>query len=96
MDTDYELGPFYVTFPANQTSVSFNVSLNDDNEVEKNETFRLEILDPILPNGVKLLDHSCEVTIVDTTSKSIISTYIYSMYACNTVVEYIQFFVVHL
>ena len=74
MDTDYDRGPFYVTFHANQTSVSFNVSLNDDNEVEKNETFRLEILDPILPNSVKLLDHSCKVTIVDTTSKSVIST----------------------
>ena len=75
MDTDYDRGPFYVTFHANQTSVSFNVSLNDDNEVEKNETFRLEILDLILPNGIKLLeDHSCKVTIVDTTSKSVIST----------------------
>ena len=75
MDTDYDHGPFYVTFPANQTSVSFNVSLNEDNEVEKNETFHLEILDPILLNGVKLLeDHTCKVTIVDTTSKSVIST----------------------
>ena len=75
MDTDYDRGPFYVTFPANQTNFSFNVSLNDDNEVEKNETFRLEILDPILSSGVKLLeDHTCEVTIVDTTSKSVIST----------------------
>ena len=74
MDTDYDHGPFYVTFPAKQTSVSFNVSLNDDNEVEKNETFHLEILNPILPNGVKLLNPSCEVTIVDTTSKSVINT----------------------
>ena len=75
MDSDYEHGPFYVTFHANQTSVSFNVSLNDDNEVEKDETFRLEILDPILPNNAKLLDHSCKVTIVDTTSKSVIRKY---------------------
>ena len=75
MDTDYDHGPFYVTFPANQTSVSFNVSLNEDNEVEKNEEFLLKF-NSNLPHGVKLQDHSSsKVTIIDTTSKSCNSKY---------------------
>ena len=71
--TDCDRGPFDVTFPANQTNVSFDISLNDDNEVEKDEKFILEIHNPKLPDGVKLQDPiSCEVTIIDTTSKSIV------------------------
>lgn len=76
MYIDYRHGPYEVTFSANQTSVSFDISLNDDNEVEKDEKFLLEILNPNLPDGVKLQDPvvSCEVTIIDTTvtSKSIV------------------------
>ena len=52
--TDYHHGPFDVTFPANQTNVSFDISQNDDNEIEKDEKFILEILNPNLPDGVKL------------------------------------------
>ena len=72
LSLDYNPGPFYVTFPANQTSVSFDISLNDDNKVEKDEKFLLELHNPHLPYGVKLQDHSCLVTIIDTTSKSLI------------------------
>ena len=68
----YPHGLFDVTFPANQTNVSFNISLIDDNEVEKDEKLIVEIHNPNLPDGVKLQDpDSCEVTIIDTTSKSI-------------------------
>ena len=40
---DYSSGPYNVTFPANKTSVTFNIQLRDDNVFEKNETFRLII-----------------------------------------------------
>ena len=68
----YPHGLFDVTFPANQANVSFDISLNDDNEVEEDEIFLLEIYNPKLPDGVKLQNPiSCEVTIIDMTSKSI-------------------------
>ena len=69
---DYDLGPFHVTFTANQTSASFDISLSDNNEVGEDERFVLYVRKPNLPDGVKLLNPSCEVTIVDTTSKSVV------------------------
>ena len=75
MYVDFDNGPFDVTFPANQASVSFNVSLNEDDEVEKDEAFLLEIRSPDLPFGVtQFQDLSCRVTIIDTTGKSILNT----------------------
>ena len=71
---DYHHGPFHVTFPANQTSVSFDISLIDNNEVGEDEKVSLDIHDPNLPDGIKLLNPSCEVTIVDTTSKLVLIT----------------------
>ena len=79
---EYHHGPFHVTFPANQTSVSFDISLIDDNEVGEDEKFSLDILDPSLPEDVKLLNPSCEVTIVDTTSKSVVIIGTLCMYMC--------------
>ena len=49
---DYDSGPYTVTFPAGQTSVSFNVSINDDRIFETNESLSLAIIQPSLPTGV--------------------------------------------
>ena len=63
---DYETGPFNVTIPAGEISVSFNVSLINDNVFEANESFILTIDSSSLPSGV-LVQPDCMtvVTIVD-------------------------------
>ena len=59
---DYELGSFGVTIPAGETSVSFNISIIDDNIFEGNESFSLTIDSSSLPSRV-LLQESCVVVI---------------------------------
>ena len=49
---DYDSGPYTVTFPAGVTSVSFNVTIFDDNMLENHEDFRLSISSRRLPAGV--------------------------------------------
>ena len=63
---DYKTGPFNVTIPAGEISVSFNVSLINDNVFEANESFILTIDSSSLPSGV-LVQPDCMtvVTIVD-------------------------------
>ena len=48
---DYTSGPYSVTFPAGVMSVSFSISINDDNIFEENENFTLTI-NSSLPTGV--------------------------------------------
>ena len=66
---DYTSGPYSVTFPAGVTSVPFNISINDDNILEGNETFMLTI-NSSLATGVMVgnLDQTT-VTIVDNDGK---------------------------
>ena len=67
---DYGSGPYAVTFPARVTSVSFKVSLTDDDILEENENFILTINQSSLPNGVTIGDPSLTiVTIVDNDRK---------------------------
>ena len=49
---DYYSGPYNVTFPAGVTSVSFNISIYDDDVLEDNENFSLAINIDSLPYGV--------------------------------------------
>ena len=59
-----------VTFLAGQTSVPFEVPINDDNIFEGNEDFDLNIIRTTLPNGVDRGDpFRATVTIVDNESK---------------------------
>ena len=44
---DYGSGPYTVTFPAGETRVSFNVSINNNDIYERNEDFTLIINPPI-------------------------------------------------
>ena len=63
---DYIFGPYTVTFPAGQTTATFDVSITADNIYEHNENFMLIINSSLLSNGVMLGDpDQATVTIVD-------------------------------
>ena len=49
---DYTSGPYTVTIPAGQTTATFNISINDDDEVEGDEDFTLTINGTSLPTNV--------------------------------------------
>ena len=67
---DYINGPYTVTFYADITNVSFNVSINDDDILEGNENFILAINQSSLPNNVTVGDSGeATVTIVDNDGK---------------------------
>ena len=52
-------------FPAGETEVSFNVTIFDDNILEKNETFLLKINSNELPTYVNISLSEITVIIVD-------------------------------
>ena len=63
---DYGSGPYTVTFPAGETSVPFNVSINNDIICEDNENFILTIDPSSLPTGGTVGNPGqATVTIVD-------------------------------
>ena len=67
---DYIFGPYYVTFPANKTSVLMQNLLYDDGIVEKDEYFTLTIDPSSLPIGVHAGDpYHTRITIRDDDSK---------------------------
>ena len=49
---DYTSGPYTVTFPAGQTTTTFNVPITDGDTFEGNETFMLTIDSSSLPTGL--------------------------------------------
>ena len=63
-------GPFYVTFPAEENQVKFDISITNDDVVENNESFTLSINPSSLPLGVTVGDPSqTTVTIIDDDSE---------------------------
>ena len=63
---DYTSGPYTVTFPAGQTTATFDIPINDDNIYEINENFILTINPSSLPSDVTVGSPSeATVTIVD-------------------------------
>ena len=67
---DYDSGPYSVTFLARMTNVSFNITLNDDAIIERNENLMLTIINSSLPFGVTVGDPGeATVTIVDDDGK---------------------------
>ena len=62
---DYNSGAFTVVFNAGVTRVPFNVSINEDNVLEGNETFNLNIDSSSLPSKVTIANGQTTVTIVD-------------------------------
>ena len=68
--TDYSSGPYNVTFPAGVTSASFNVTINDDSTLERNESFTLTIDVNSLPKKVTNISIAqATVILVDDDSK---------------------------
>ena len=51
---DYNSGPYNVTFPAGEFSVSFSITINNDTVLEDNETFNLIITESSLPGSIIL------------------------------------------
>ena len=51
---DYNSGPYNVTFPAGVTTVSFNITIINDDVSEDHETFNLIIAEDSLPKSVTL------------------------------------------
>ena len=49
---DYYPGQYYITFPAGETTASFNIVIIDDNVVERDEKISLTINSNTLPNSV--------------------------------------------
>ena len=49
---DYNPGPYEIKFPAGRTSAGFNISINNDDLLEDNETFNLIINPSSLPSEV--------------------------------------------
>ena len=67
---DYNSGPYYVTFPAGVTRVTFNVTIIKDEIHEGNESFTLAIMNSSLLSRVNRgSPGNTTVTIVDTTGE---------------------------
>ena len=67
---DYTSGPYNVMFPAGITSVPFDVNITNDNILESNETFSLNIISSSVPARVLMGNpRQSAVTIVDNDSK---------------------------
>ena len=64
---DYDSGPYTVMIPARQTSVPFNIPINNDNILEVDEVFTLTINPP--PTCTVDDPSSTTVAIVDDESK---------------------------
>ena len=63
---DYDFRPHTVEFSAGMTRIPLNVSINDNNILERNETFSLVIDESSLPKDVTVDDRgNITVTIVD-------------------------------
>ena len=76
--TDYTSGPYTVTFSANSTTASFDVSINNDNVLESDETFILTIDPTSLPSNVAVDISNSTVTIMDDEGKYITKSIITS------------------
>ena len=68
---DYTSGPYTVTFPAGQTTATFNVPINDDDIFEIDENFILTINPSLLSTRITTVGNSGQatVTIVDNDRK---------------------------
>ena len=70
---DYTSGPYTVTFPAGQTTATFNIPINDDSVLDGNEDFMLTIDETSLPTGVtRGSPGKATVTIMDDDGKKIV------------------------
>ena len=69
-DNDYSPGPYMLTIPSGDISVSFNLSITDDDILETKEEFLLSIDPSSLPDGVTVgSEGNTTVIIVDNNGK---------------------------
>jgi len=69
-DNDYSPGPYILTIPSGDISISFNISITDDNILEIMEEFFLSIDLLSLPDGVTVGNKgNITVVIVDNDRK---------------------------
>lgn len=67
---DYGSGPYNVTFAAEETMAQFSVPITDDDLVEEEEKFSLDITSTSLPLNVNIGDpEKATVTIMDDDGK---------------------------
>ena len=65
-----------VIFPAGKTRVSFDIIINDDNDMEGSETFRITIYDLSVPYDINLGSiTSATINILDNDSKHTVAVY---------------------
>ena len=62
---DYTSGPYTVTFPAGQTTATFNVPITDDMILEGNENFMLTINQTLPTNVTRGTPNEATVIIYD-------------------------------
>jgi len=76
---DYDPGPYSVTIPAGETSVPFDIFINNDNILEGNENFNLTIISATPPNCVIVgSPHEASVIIVDDDGKTSLSMVVFN------------------
>ena len=63
-DVDYGSGPYNVTFPAGTTTVQFDVTINGDKILERDEDFLLTINTSSLPNRVMVVEFNNQATVI--------------------------------
>ena len=67
---DYTSGPYNVKFLAGSTSIPFDVPITNDDVLENNETFSLNIISSSVPDQVIIGNpRQSTVTIIDNDSK---------------------------
>ena len=67
---DYTSGPYTITFPAGQTTATFDISINNDKILEGNEDFILTIDETSQPSNVtRGSPGQATVTVVDNDRK---------------------------
>ena len=75
---DYTAGPYAVMFPAGQMSALFDITINDDNILERSETFTIDVDSSSLPTGVSVSSTSQATVAIDNDDcKLQISLYIF-------------------
>jgi len=61
---DYDSGIYTVTFPAGETRVSFNITIDNDTILEANEDFNLTVIHNTLPDSVTSGDPGSATVII--------------------------------
>ena len=92
---DYKSGPYAVIFSTGMTTALLNITIVNDNILERNESFNLFIATDSLPSKIAdVTIAQARVTIIDNDSKylCIVEQYI-AMYTVNKIFQMITYYV---